>query len=80
MQMNLNQAVSGTNQPSMARQGSSGGLRKLELNGRYNSSQSHACCLVGGNVGNNPASSGLSGPQGTHPYNRVGNPSSGPDT
>ena len=72
--MNTNQAVSATNQNTMARQGSSGGLRKLELNGKYPSNQSHSCSTVGAN---NAASSGLAG-QGSHPFNRAGNPSSGP--
>ena len=75
--MNTNQAISSNNQNTMVRQGSSGGLRKLELNGKYTSMQSHSCSIVGGNAGNNPASSGLSGGQGINPYNRTGNPSAG---
>ena len=61
----------------MARQGSSSGLRKLELNGRYPLMQLNTRSLVGTNAGNNPASSGLLGTQGGFPYNRAGNASAG---
>ena len=75
--MNTNTAQSASSHPTMARQGSSGGLRKLELNGRYPLMQLNSGSLVGANAGNNPASSGLSGAQGSLPYNRAGNASAG---
>ena len=76
--MSAHQAASATNQNTMARQGSSGGLRKLELNSKYDSVHLNLSSVAGGNTISNPASSGLAGPQGNNAYTRAGNTLSGP--
>ena len=76
--MSAHQAASSTNQNTMARQGSSGGLRKLELISKYDTIKFNLSSVAGGNTINDPASSGLQGPQGTTAYNRASNTLSGP--